>query len=132
SFSHENSGANARGDGQIWSTSSFFGSAIVTAYQAERTDALGLRVFVHPTVLNRSGVNETLNAAVTALPPNEVTDVASHEVRIWTAGEARHAKWRLLRFRDKQRLTDRAKAHYEATSQAYDRFLADSTDLPFD
>jgi hypothetical protein len=132
SFSHETSGSSMRRNGQIWSTSSFFGSAIVSAYQAERSKPLGLRVLLHPTVTAQLRGDDDLAAAAAELPDNETSVSAMDEVRIWSSNEAAHAKRRIERFRDKQNLTDRARRHYDATMKAYERFGRITADLPFD
>jgi len=132
SFMHETSGSSTRGDGQVWSSSSFFGGAIVTAYQAERCKARGLRVFVHPAVCHHVSSYPKWRDAILAMPYSEATDSATHEVRIWSSQEAPYATARLIRFRDRQQLTRRAKTHYVATGAAYSRFASERSDLPFD
>lgn len=59
SFSHETSGVRTIRTGQVWSTSSFFGSSVVTAYQAERSAALGLRIFVHEAAVESAKADPT-------------------------------------------------------------------------
>jgi len=129
SFSHENSGVRTDRERQVWTTSSFLGGAIVTAYQAERSSAAGLRIFVHPHVMRRN-TEPFLKPYVMPLPASENTADSSHELRIWRADESRAATSRLLTFRQKQALSDRAARHYDATAGAYDRFGKVRKELP--
>jgi hypothetical protein len=128
-FSHETSGVRTNREGQVWSTSSFLGSAVVTAYQAEHSLTPGLRVFIHPSVLRRN-TEPLLQAYATPLPMEERSPCSSHELRFWRAAEAAAAAEKLLAFRDKQELADRPLRHYDATHSAYGRFDAIKKDLP--
>jgi hypothetical protein len=126
-FSHETSGVRTTRLGQVWSTSSFFGSAVVTAYQAERTAALGLRVFVH-TSASDAAANDPM---ALALAEGEATESSTHELRLWRDMEVEAAVGHLIELKDAQQLSDRARAHYDTTQTAYGRFAAISDELPF-
>jgi len=128
-FSHETSGVRTNRETQVWSTSSFLGSAVVTAYQAERSNAAGLRVFIHPSVLRRN-TEPLLKTYATELPEDERSAASTHELRFWQAAEAPAAAQRLIAFRDKQELAERPMRHYDATLTAYGRFAAVLKDLP--
>lgn len=130
SFFHEASGVRTMTDKQTWSTSSFLGSAIVTAYQAERSTIPGLRIFIHPQVLRRN-TESLIKVYPQPLLKNEVTETASHELRFWNASESAYAKERLRIFRDKQILSERAKRHYDAAIESYDRFSRILKPLPY-
>ena len=128
-FWHEMSGASMRGEGLTWSTSSFMGRAVVTAYQAERSRAPGLRVFVHPDVMLRN-TEPFLKAYTVRLPREEQDDQANCELRYWAADEVDEALPRLCAFRDKQQLSERAARHYAAAVSTYERFSSIEATLP--
>ena len=71
SFEHQTSGSSVQGDGQIWSAASFWGGAIVSAFQAECGVARGLRVLIHPDAMNQPDPDGTVEAATSVLPANE-------------------------------------------------------------
>jgi len=129
SFSHETSGVRTIREGQVWTTSSFFGGAIVTAYQAERSKAPGLRILVHPLVLRRN-TEAFLKAYTIPLLENENSEASTHELRIWRANEAAAAISKLREFRDMQNLPEGASRHYEAAINSYARFGAIRRELP--
>lgn len=131
SFSHETSGVRTgREPQQTWSTSSFLGGAVVTAYQAERSVARGLRILIHPLVMRRN-TEPRLKVYTVPLSQEEISAGSSHELRLWRATEVPLALERLHAFRDKQELPERARRHYEGTGAAYERFRAVKKDLPF-
>lgn len=124
-FSHETSGVTTR-EGQVWSTSSFFGSAVVTAYRAERSDALGLRVFVHEVAADAA------TSSIVAMPLRDAEPApATHELRLWRVIETEPAVERVTALRDGQQLGERARAHYETTIAAYRRYALVPDDIPF-
>jgi hypothetical protein len=129
SFSHETSGVRTSRDGQIWSTGSFLGGAIVTAYQAERSTTPGLRILVHPQVMQRNQEGH-LNVYTMSLPKAEASDSASHELRFWTADETSAATKKLRAFLDAEQPPQRAVRHYEAAISAYQRFGTVKKRLP--
>lgn len=129
SFSHETSGVRAGSDNLVWGTSSFLGGAVVTAYQAERCRNLGLRVFVHETVMHRAD-EPLLSTYTMPLPAEEVLDGCTHELRLWAPLDAVAAHKRLITFRDSQSLTTRARMHYDATGEAYRRCESIPENLP--
>lgn len=129
SFSHENSGVRTDREQQVWTTSSFLGGAVVTAYQAERSNVPGLRIFVHPTVLQRN-TEGFLKPYTVSLPESEKSADSTHELRFWRATEAPSATARIQAFRDKQTLAERAVRHYDATVRAYERFGTITAELP--
>jgi len=118
SFHHEVSGARAIVGGQVWGSSVFLGSAIVRAYQGERKRT-GLRIFVHEAVMRRN--QEGVSAYTQKLAATEETDGYTHELRIWQSDEVDEAVCRLIRFRDAQELSPRARAHYDASCEAWNR-----------
>jgi len=128
-FAHETSGARVLQNGQIWSTSSFLGGAIVSAYHAEQNGAPGMRVFIHPQVMATSA-DERLTEYAIPLGETESNDKANSELRFWSAVEAPLALERLYKFRDKQRIPDRAAKHYDASAVAYKRFASAEGHLP--
>ncbi len=130
SFSHETSGVRTGREPQTWSTSSFLGGAVVTAYQAERSVAPGLRILIHPLVMRRN-TEPRLKVYTVPLSQEEISAGSSHELRLWRAAEVPLALERLHAFRDKQELPERARRHYEGTGAAYERFGAVKKDLPF-
>jgi hypothetical protein len=130
-FSHESSGVRANQDRQVWTTSSFLGGAIVTAYQAERTTTPGLRIFVHPTVAEASKSERYWENFAIPLPDAEANTDSTHELRVWLDIEADAAAMRLRDFRDRQALPDRPKRHYDAALAAYERFASFKEGLPF-
>jgi hypothetical protein len=129
SFSHEDSGVRAKRDGQVWSTSSFLGGSVVTAYQAERSRARGLRVFIHPAVMRlvSEGLRDVFSAPLSAC---ELTPEATHELRQWHGTDSVLARERLDAFRAKQELTPRALEHYDATTAAFDRLAGIEAPIP--
>jgi hypothetical protein len=129
SFSHETSGVRANRERQVWSTSSFLGSSIVTAYQAEHSTIPGLRIFIHPLVMRRNQ-EPYLNVYTLPLPKEENNMDASHELRLWQAHEVEAAMSRLRRFRDAQKLSERPLRHYDAAINAYERFRPIKKELP--
>lgn len=129
SFSHENSGVRTDREQQVWTTSSFLGGAIVTAYQAERSAAAGLRILVHPHVL-RHNTEPYLKPYTIPLLESESSTDSTHELRIWRSKEVTAAIARLRAFRDKQDLTERALRHYDSAIAAYDRFGTITKELP--
>jgi len=128
-FSHETSGVRTGKEQRIWSTSSFLGGAIVTAYQAERSAVPGMRILLHKTVMLRNAEPFVKPYAV-PLEAGEADPNTGHELRFWKAAEAEIAKNRLNEFRQQQRLSPRADRHYGATIAAYGRFAVDRRDLP--
>ena len=128
-FAHEASGVRASGSGAVWSTSSFLGGAIVTAYLAERSVALGTRVFVHPTVGSGEAGHHVSSYTVPLLGA-ELNDQSSHELRLWRSSEAPSALQRLQGLCDAEHLAERVRQHYEATFAAYCRFALIAADLP--
>jgi hypothetical protein len=130
SFSHETSGVRTIRREQVWSTSSFLGSAIVTAFQAERSVAAGMRIFMHPTVLTKNEYKSSFEEYAISLSPSEATETSSHEICLWRNNEAPAAVKRLQHFRDKQDLDPRVLRHYQATSDAYERFGKRDSRLP--
>jgi len=129
SFSHETSGVRTLREQQVWTTSSFLGGAIVTAYQAERSSTPGLRVLVHPQVMRRNA-EPFLNVFTVCLREDENNVASSHELRLWRANEVAAAARRLREFRDGQDLPERATRHYAAAIDAYDRFRSVQKELP--
>jgi len=101
----------------------------VTAYQAERSSAPGLRVLVHPQVMRRNA-EAYLRIYTVALSDAEINDASTHELRFWRADEAAVASTRLQEFRDGQDLPVRAKRHYDAAIAAYGRFGSIQRELP--
>jgi hypothetical protein len=130
-FSHESSGVRANQNTQVWTTSSFLGSAIVTAYQAERSTTPGLRIFVHPNVIGASKSESYWHNFAIPLPDTEVTTDSNHELRVWLDIEADAAATKLRDFRDRQDLPERPRRHYDATLTAYERFALLKGGLPF-
>jgi hypothetical protein len=128
-FSHETSGVRADQNRQVWTTSSFLGAAVVTAYHAERSITPGLRVLIHPLVMRRN-TEAYLNAYTLSLPASEQNADSTHELRFWRNAEADDAALRLRAFRDQQNLSERAMRHYDAAITAYERFRATKKDLP--
>lgn len=128
-FAHETSGVRTNRQRQIWSTSSFLGSSVVTAYQAERCPIAGLRVFIHPDVMI---LNTEAYLDLYTMPVREPkTQTATHELRIWRAYESSAAIKRLIAFREKKgQLPERATQHYDATITAYENFETVETELP--
>lgn len=87
SFSHETSGVQTtRRAAQVWTTASFLGSAIVTAYQAERCAALGLRIFVHRAA--QLQLEAWPSGSFLKIPDSESSEPATHELRLWSSTEA--------------------------------------------
>lgn len=129
SFSHESSGVQTSREGQIWSTSSFLGGAIVTAYQAERSNAPGLRVFIHPLVMQRAQ-EINLNLYALPLPADETSAASSHELRFWHSTEAAAAIDKLRAFREGETLPEQAGRHYDSAVAAYERFGSIKKQLP--
>ncbi|MGB9103233.1 MAG: hypothetical protein WCC59_00620 [Terriglobales bacterium] len=128
-FLHEASGARFFGTGQVWSTSSFLGGAVVTSYLAERSTAMGLRVFVHRDAMQQAQ-ELFLESYSTDLLSDEVDAVSTHELRLFDSNESAAAVARMRRFRESQNLTARASGHYESTIAAYERFGTISAGLP--
>ena len=130
SFSHESSGVRTNHEGQIWSTASFLGSAAITAYQMERAEPLGFRIFVHPQIIDAP---RELFASQVAIPiaDTETVPGVSRELRYWRSTEAQEARARLVAFRDRQKLSARARQHYDVTIAAYERFATYADEIPF-
>ena len=129
SFLHETSGVHAGGGQQVRTTSSFLGSAIVTAYQAEQSIAPGLRILVHPHVMQLEA-EPLLKLYTVPLPQQESNAASTHELRFWYDFEVAPAISKLRDFRDAQNLTERSTKHYNATIAAYERFGTIRTALP--
>jgi hypothetical protein len=129
SFSHETSGVRTNHERQVWSTSSFLGGAIVTAYHAERSVTPGLRILVHPLVM-RQNTEPFLKPYTVPLLEDESNADSTHELRLWRPNEAEPASSKLRAFRDKQNLSERAMRHYDAAIAACDRFGGIRKDLP--
>jgi|GEM_PF-3937318 len=129
SFSHETSGVRAASDNLVWSTSSFLGEAVVTAYQGERCRTPGLRIFVHDAAMQRT-YEPLLSTYTMPLPADEVTEECKHELRLWISIEAAAAYEQLMAFRNSQDLTPRARRHYDAAGEAYLRCEAVPGILP--
>jgi hypothetical protein len=127
-FSHETSGVRTGRDQTIWSTSSFLGGAIVTAYQAESSTVPGMRIFLHKIVMLRN--TEPFLKPYSLPLGTEGDAVTGHELRFWKADEAGMAQERLSKFRQHQRLSTRADRHYGPTIAAYGRFALDRRELP--
>ena len=102
----------------------------MTAYQAERSAAAGLRIFIHPSAM-QNATEPFINDLTIGLPNQELSASSTHELRLWRDHEARPAQERLRAFASKQELSARAREHYQRTDDAYARFSAISTDLPF-
>jgi hypothetical protein len=129
SFSHETSGVRTNRERQVWSTSSFLGGAVVTAYQAERSVTPGLRILVHPLVMRRN-TEPFLKIYTVPLSEEENNVNSSNELRFWRPNESEPASSRLRVFRDKQNLSERARRHYDAAIAAYTMFGTIAKDLP--
>jgi hypothetical protein len=129
SFSHEQSGVRTIRGGQVWTTNSFFGGAVVRAYQAERCSVPGLRIFIHPLVM-QNNAEPSLQTYATPLLEEGSPEGVSHELRIWRSEEVAPALSRLQAFRGKENPPGRALRHYDATVAAYTHFAKIVEELP--
>src|ERR1041385_7509268 len=85
SFIHDTSGVKSSHEGQVWSTNSFSGTAVVTAYQAERSTALGMRLFLHSRV--SAELIGPLMPSTIPLHDSEQDSTSNRELRLWSAAE---------------------------------------------
>lgn len=127
-FAHSGTTLVAQPRALTWSTASFHGSGVVRAYRAERCAACGLRVFVHPSAVQRKR-EPKLRRLIRRLDSPESSDTATHEVDFCGSDERPRAIQLLRETANELQAPERALRHYRSTEVAIER-MDERSNLP--